>query len=138
MGNPSTHHNIGGFISPREGIPPADYTAGATNGTGIDRTGYLSCTIFAQTGVASGSPSAQTVNVKLQDSADNSTFADVTGQALTEISADSTTGQLDVDLGTLKQYIRLVSTVAFTGGSTPAWDVAASVILGGSDTLPVT
>ena len=138
MGNPSTRHNIGGYISPQRGIVPADYVAGTTNGTGIDRTAYSSLTVFVDVGAASGSPTAQSVIVTLQHSADDSTYADATGGALTTISADSTSGQKDFDISGLNQYVRVESVVAFTGGSTPAIDVASCIIFGGADTLPVT
>ena len=140
------HKDIGSQIRMLGSVAPGDRAAGAVNGTGIDRMvaesgkGYLSCVLFVQTGAASGSPTAQTVDAKIQDSADNSTFADYTdpttaaAAAITQITADSTNREKDVNLSNAKRYVRVVLTVAFTGGTSPLWECNACLALGGSAT----
>lgn len=90
-------------------------TAG-TNGTGVDTTASASfgwalavhCTAFTGT----------SVTIKVQDSADNATFADVTGATTTAISAagaqwivaSSTTA-------TVRRYVRYVSSGTFSSAT---------------------
>ncbi len=88
-------------------------------------------------GAASGSPTAQTVATKLQDSADGSTgWADVSGAAATDLTADDTEDEVDIDLSGAKRYVRVVATISFTGGTTPSIPVAATLVLAGKDELP--
>jgi hypothetical protein len=136
--------NIGAYIKASKGINPANTSAGTVNGAAIDRAGigggtlFHSCVLHGACGAATGSPSAQTVDNKLQDSADGSTgWADITGAALTQLTADNGEAEKDVDLSSAKRYIRVVNTVGFTGGTSPAIPVAAEVVLGGSEQLPV-
>jgi hypothetical protein len=146
--------NIGAYIKASKGINPANTSAGTVNGAAIDRAGigggtlFHSCVLHGACGAATGSPSAQTVDNKLQDSADGSTgwaditgastgWADITGAALTQLTADNGEAEKDVDLSSAKRYIRVVNTVDFTGGTSPAIPVAAEVVLGGSEQLPV-
>lgn len=129
--------DIGAYVAPKIGTVPAN-TDTTVNGTGIDRMGYTSCVLLAATGAVSGAPSAKTADFKIQDSADNSTFADLTGASLTQITADNTLGQKDVDLSGARRYIRVVQTVVLTAGTSPKWPVASFVLLGGADALPTT
>lgn len=137
--------NIGAFIRPAVGTLPQDASAGTINGAAIDRMSpggtdesFESCTLQAVAGAATGSPSAQTVDSKLQESSDGSTgWTDITSAAVTQIAADDTQATVDVDLSGIKRYIRTVTVVAFTGGSSPTIPVAASVILGGDKKLAV-
>lgn len=129
--------DIGSFIKPVKGINPANQAAGTVNGAAIDRQRYGSCTLHLAVGAATGSPTAQTVDAKLQDSADGSTgWADLTGAAVTQRTADNTEAEVDANLAGAKQYIRAVVVVAFTAGTSPAIPIAATVVLGGADELP--
>lgn len=89
----------------------------ATNGTAIDTTAsasfggqaYLQLTAFTGTDVT----------VKIQDSADNSTFADVTSFAFTQVTAAPASERIALaNTATIRRYVR-VSTVT-TGGFTSA------------------
>jgi hypothetical protein len=132
----ATQHDIGAEVKAVTGINPVDQAAGTVNGGSIDRSGFLSCVLHLACGAASGAPTAQTVDAKLQESADGSTgWSDITGAAVTQLTADNTESQVDVDLGTVKKFIRAVVTVGFTGGTSPSIPVAATVVLGGADTL---
>lgn len=129
--------DIGAEIKTVAGIPPTNAGAGAINGAAIDRQGFQSCTLQAACGAASGGPSAQTVDAKLQHSADGSTgWADIAGAAVTQMAADNGDEEVDVDLSVARRYLRVVSTVALTGGTTPKLPVAATVVLGGADETP--
>lgn len=87
----------------------------ATNGTGIDTTASLSFGAQAYLHVTAFTGTDATV--KIQDSADNATFADVTSMAFTQITAAPASQRLAVvNTATLRRYIR-ASTVT-TGGFT--------------------
>lgn len=131
--------DIGAYYKAFKSLRPQSVNAAAdVNGAGVDRAGYLSAKLVAFTGNATGSPSAQSQVFKLQDSADNSTFADVPGATLT-ITADDTVAQLNVNLGPLRRYLRLVYSAdsTFTGGSSPANIVGGHIHLSGAQELPI-
>jgi hypothetical protein len=130
--------NIGGYVKADKGIKVTNSVAATINGTYVDRQDENSCTLVCQCGDASGSPTAQTVDCKLQHStATGSGFADVTNGAITQITADDTLAYVDINMEGLNRYIRAVVTVAFTGGSTPAIPVSATIILGGGRDEPL-
>ncbi|MDX2702146.1 hypothetical protein PV350_04705 [Streptomyces sp. PA03-6a] len=89
---------------------------GATLGTSIDTTASVSfggqayLQLFAFTGTD--------VTVKIQDSADNATFADVVGFAFTQITTNTPTAERIVisNVSTLRRYLRAVTVT--TGGFT--------------------
>lgn len=96
------------------------------NGTGVDggaatSTGWRATLhVFAVSGTAT-----PTITAKLQDSADNVTFADVTGGGFTAVTAVG--GQVLASAATtttLRRYVRLAYTVA---GTTPSFTLAAAV-----------
>lgn len=138
-------NNAGVFFATKKQIAPAVYTPATTDGAGIDRLAFgnpQSCKMVAQTGAVTGS----TADVKLQDSADNSSFADyipprgptgvtpgVAGDgALTQLTAATTLVEKNVDLSSARRYIRMRSVVA--GGTSLA--LSAEIILCGGDTNP--
>lgn len=127
--------DIGALIAPKQAVAPQSASA-VVNGGGIDRSNYLSATIAGLVGAASGSPTAVAVAFKLQHSPDNSTWTDVSGATVTA-NAASTEVDVDVDLSELDQYVRVVATPTLTGGTSPAVQVAAALILGGANELPV-
>lgn len=135
--------NIGAEILPVAGLAALNNAAGTRTGAAIDRlqSGSLanSLVLVANVGATTGSPSAQTYDLKIQDSADGSTgWADLSGAAITQ-KTTATAGlvQKDVDLLPAKRFIRVVEVVAFTGGTTPGTPAAVDVILGGFDRLAV-
>lgn len=87
--------------------------ASATNGTGIDY-GAVS-TLFGLTAylqvfsLGSGTPT-----VKLQDSADNVTFADITGGGFTAIAGVTSEVIETAATETIRRYVRVISTGTFT------------------------
>lgn len=120
-------------------LRPVSQAAGTVNGLVIDRKDFEDAMLAVSAGAASGSPSALTVNVKIQtgDAADGSGMADVAGVAITEITAVNTERNLAVDLLPLKRYVRAVATVGFTGGSSPEILLAAMLTLGNAKVEPV-
>lgn len=81
-------------------------TAAAT-GTGVDLRDYEGPVVVTQNhGVSTG-----TLNGKIQDSADNSSFADVTGLAFAESTTTADVQQLVVQSKQVRRYIRYVGTV---------------------------
>jgi len=100
-------------------------TAAATNGTGVDTQGYREASaIFYSTPTGSGTTS----DCKLQDSADNSTFADVATATFTQATtAGGAAWQLmDIDLAKRQRYLRLVHTGA---GASAAGQAAGAFLL---------
>lgn len=112
---------------------PAVRTASA-NGTGVDTLGYTSAMIVINAGDIDLTTGDETYNFKVQDSTDNSTFADVTG-ATEVVTADNQTKVIRVEgLGTsVDRYIRVVATLA---GTTPSCPCAATVLLGNGYNKP--
>lgn len=98
------------------GLAAKSYAAGASNGAGIDTTLYEGGLAFALSCGTIGA--SATVDLKIQDSADNSTFADLaTPLAITQLVAAGF-AKLDVRTRQTRRYVRFVMTVG----------VAASVV----------
>ena len=121
------------------GVNPTAATAAQTiNGAAVDCTfsggGGESVVLHAACGAATGAPSAQTVDAKIQDSADGSTgWADV-GDAITQLTADDTGGESPgINLSTLNRFLRVVLVVALTAGTAPTIPVHAVLVIGGRD-----
>lgn len=133
-----SRNDIGAYIAAQSAFLPQSLAAsGTANGAGVDRINASSAVLYAQAGAATGGPSAVSVTFQLQDSADNSTFANVTSEtSLITLSAASTGAELDIDLTGLRQYVRVVGTAALTGGSSPTIPVSAVLVLGGQANLP--
>ncbi|MCK5017952.1 MAG: hypothetical protein KAS32_12925 [Candidatus Peribacteraceae bacterium] len=130
--------DTGGEVKTVLAVIPQAKVAGALNGTGIDRRGYNSLVVTALRGADAGGASAWTCAVKVQDSADNSSFTDISGAtgSIAYDSSSSGSAEINLDLRAYKRYVRVVMTPAFTGGSTPSLLVAASVALGQASVKP--
>lgn len=115
-------------------IAPITQVAGAVNGVAIDTEGFGDGVCIISVGAATGTPTTQTVAGKLQESDDGSTgWGDITGAAITAITTNSKTAEIRIDRrkrAASKRYIRAVVTPGFTGGSTPALPIAATIVLG--------
>lgn len=117
------------------GVAPQSSQAATVNGAAIDRAGYMGALVTGLTGTATGSPTTQSTTYKVQDSADGSTgWADYNTSA-TALTANDGVKEISVDLRGAKKYIRVVAVVAFTGGSTPAQLIGATVGLTGGERL---
>jgi len=100
------------------------YTADA-NGAGADLQGYQGVLkIVLDSGAGGGT--TPTLDVKIQDSADNSTFADVLGKVFTQVTGASASIQsLAIDTRAVRRYIRAVIAIA---GTSPTFGLAVAVV----------
>jgi hypothetical protein len=89
----------------------------ATNGTALDGTAQ---TLFgAQAYLHVFGVTGTSMTVKIQDSADNVSFADVTGLTFATVNAGLTSGQrlATANNATIRRYVRAVTTGTFNPGS---------------------
>lgn len=97
------------------------------NGTGIDTQGFYDGAVVLEVGTVSGT--TPTLDVKLQESDDNSTFVDIAGATFTQVTA-SNSSQIkrirELNLAR-KRYVRALATIA---GTTPSFDFSCEVLLG--------
>lgn len=84
----------------------------ATNGTGVDLGAALS--YGAQAYLQVTGVTGTSVTVKVQDSADNVTFADVTGLAFTTATGPGAQRLATANTATVRRYVRAVTTGTFT------------------------
>jgi hypothetical protein len=132
----------GALVRVEAGIETTNDTGTTINGTGVDRMnpnsreGQLSCKFFARIGTEAGG-TVTTWDVKIQDSPDNSVWADFTDEsgngAMTQITADNSEGEVSVNLLSADRYVRLVSTLALSAGTAP---ISAVIVFGGSQLKP--
>ena len=93
--------------------------------TGVDIRGYKGGIVVQQlVGVVSGT--TPTLNGKLQQSSDNSTWSDISGATFTEVTATDSFQKIGVDVRQTGGYIRYVGTIA---GTTPNFTMGV-VLLG--------
>lgn len=142
--------SITGTVIDRYGATPSQ-PSGITAYTAVnDAVGiYNSAIIGIATGTATGSPTAQSVTYKLQSgtATDGSDMADIPAAAYIDfngssatasaLTADSASAFIGVNLEGLGRYIRVIATLAFTGGITPTQFVDAFVALGDGNGNPV-
>lgn len=87
----------------------------ATNGTGYD--GGASSSNGAQFYLQCNSVAGTSVTVKIQDSADNSSWADLSGAAFTAVLAGAVSAQRIAVTGTVRRYLRAVSSGTFSSAT---------------------
>jgi hypothetical protein len=92
-------------------LVPNDVSTATANSTGVDLLlyeGKMLCTLDAEAG-----GSGITYAVKLQDSADNSSFDDLSGAVFSTTAANAASVQkLAVNIDDARRYVRAVITVA--------------------------
>ena len=142
MSDLTTLRNIGSLVVPVTGVFPQNAVAGTINGSSIDRTLHNlagSCVLHQVAGAETGAPTTASVQTKLQHSPDNSTWSDyqigTTVQETAALTVANSENTAAIDLTGAYRFIRPVTIVAFTGGTSPAIEVAAGVILGGEREL---
>lgn len=131
--------NLGAIALPIQSVSPQSSVAASINGASIDRFPHsmpLTCILHQSVGALSGAPTTTSVVTKLQDSADGTNFADfapdgVTMATLPALTAATKDNSLSIELTAARRFIRAVTTIVFTGGTTPAALVAADIIIGG-------
>ena len=103
---------------------PNDVVAADSNETGVDLQDYEGDITLILDAEAGGS--GITYAVKVQDSSDNSSFADVSGAAFTTTTANTALVEtLTVNTDEIKRYARVVITVA---GGTGAGAVSVTAL----------
>lgn len=134
--------NIGSLVVPVTGVFPQNAAAGTINGASIDRVQHNlagSCVLHQVVGAETGAPTTVSVQTTLQHSPDNSTWSNfeigTTVQQTTALTAANSENTAAIDLTGAYRFIRPVTVVAFTGGTSPEIQVAAGVILGGEREL---
>lgn len=111
--------------SSSEEILPGVRVTATGNGTGVDLLDYEGDMAFTLLSSAGGG-TTPTLDVKLQDSPDNSTWADITGATFTQVTdAADAHERILVDLDAADRYVRAVKTVA---GTTPTFDCGLTAI----------
>ena len=99
------------------------YTADA-NGAGADLQGYQGVLkIVLDSGAGGGT--TPTLDVKIQDSTDNLTFADVSGKVFTQVTDSASIQSLAIDTRAVRRYIRVA--LAITGTS-PTFGLAVAAV----------
>ncbi|MBW1953957.1 MAG: hypothetical protein JRI66_12915 [Deltaproteobacteria bacterium] len=119
------------FLKAVVGIATASHAAGTVNGPAIDRVGFEEALVVVHSGT---NGAGGTVDIKVQESDDNSTWADISGAAFDQITEandnDIYVGR--INLKPRKKYIRVVATVG-----TAACVFGAVIVLGAAIDLPV-
>jgi len=127
-------------------VAPASTVAGTTNGSKVDTLGADNAAVYAYGGLSSSNPSAATLAVTVQESADGSTnwsnALDNTGTVIGfTLNCQAALAENSARIEGLnlnrKRYLRAVVIAAFTGGTTPAIVGFAQIILGNNSPLPV-
>lgn len=114
---------------------PTPVAAGFTvtaNGTGVDAKDFVGIGALVLD-FSAGTGTAPTLNVKIQDSDDNTTFADLaTPVAFAQVGAGASQQRLALNMDAARRYIRVVSTI---GGTTPAF-IGSVNLLGRKQVMP--
>jgi len=109
--------DLGSLLVTGQSLPPAVRTSSA-NGTGIDfNEAGPAVTVVAEVGTVTGT--SPTLDITLEESADNSTFTAISGAALTQITA-SNGRQVVTFYNRAQRYVRAVATIAGTSPSFPS------------------
>ncbi|TQF14052.1 hypothetical protein FJV41_20860 [Myxococcus llanfairpwllgwyngyllgogerychwyrndrobwllllantysiliogogogochensis] len=141
-----TRNNVGAYIHAANlSHAPAAQAAGSRNGAVFTFGTFRSLVLCAVTGATAGTPTSFSATYKLQTSADGTTWADAKDRdgdtVALAVAAAGSVAELDVDLQEVcpdgHDRIRVVETVAFTGGTAPTVLSSSTVIFGGGQTLPV-
>jgi hypothetical protein len=106
------------------GVLQAARTITATaNSTGLDlQNGTIQRNMWANVVATTVSGTLPTAAYKVQGSADNTTFVDITGSETLTAA-----GALDIPFTTSLRYVRLVTTI---GGTTPSFQDSAFIGIG--------
>lgn len=124
--------SLGNEIAAVEVFPSTARTATATSG-GIDSWNLYgrarSMVALLSVGAASGT--TPTLDVRFQDSADATTWADLVGGAFAQVSA---AGFQELELKGYRQHVRAIATA---GGTSPSFTFSLTVIFGDALSEPI-
>ncbi len=136
-------HSIYDNVEVQKSLAPQSDDGGSeVDGAGVDTLGYNTAMLVFETGAASGTPDAIAIDVRLQESDDNTNWADAKDNTDTVIGAQ-VTEENHVLLARVeglglnrKRYLRVVETTTFTGGTTPKILVHGNIMLGRGEQKP--
>ena len=106
----------------------ADSRNASANGTGFDLQGSNDAEGEAIVILDSeaGSGTSPTLDVKLQDSADNSSWSDLSGKTFTQVTdGAAATEKISINTNDVRRYVRAVATL---GGTSPVFVCAVSLV----------
>ena len=83
------------------------------NGTGIDLLEYEGDILFVLDSAAGGG-SSPTLDVTIEDSADNSTFTALSGAAFTQVTGSASSQKLSISADECKRYVRVKFCLLYT------------------------
>ena len=118
---------VSSLFSPQARTASEDGSAIDTYGSAYGGPRELVC--YMDVGVASGT--GPTLNVKLQDSVDNSTFTDIAGAAFAQKTAPGTE---ELRVTGFRRYLKATATV---GGTSPSFTFGVVAVAGKPRTYPV-
>lgn len=112
--------------------------AATKTGEVIDRFNFRDAIVHGLVTNVTGTPTATEVTFKVQHSDTDVTgdFKDAVIQGHATSVVINSEGELHLNLDGFKQYIRIVATANFTGGTSPKADLVATVVLGNPVTMP--
>lgn len=129
-------------VKSKSAVRPVALAAGSAAGVAIDTLGFKNAMFVVENGVATGTPTSYTVAAKVQEcDTSGGSYTDVPGAAITTITADAKSAQIQVvglDTTTRMRYLKLLITSAFVGGTSPAALVSGTCLLGEPENAPVT
>ena len=86
--------------------------------SGIDVRDYDGDLVFVLDTTGGGSGSSPTLDVTIEDSADNSSFSALSGAAFTQVTASASAQTLEVSADNCKRYVRIKYTIGGTASYT--------------------
>ena len=105
------------------GHPTAARTAtGQTSG--IDLRVYDGAVVFLLDSAA-GAGTSPTLDVTIEDSADNSSFSALSGAAFTQVTGTASAQKLSIDKDNAKRYVRIKCTIGGSSGQSFTFSVNA-------------
>ena len=109
-----------------------DSRTASANGTGFDLEGSNGAEGEAIVILASDAASAgtsPTLDVKLQESSDDSTYTDISGATFTQVTdAAQALEKISINTNDVKRYLRAVGTIG--GTSSPAFTYSVALVYG--------
>ncbi len=118
---------VAGLFSPLARTSSGNGTAIDTHGTDYGNPRELVC--FLDVGAATGT--SPTLDVKLQDSDDNSSFSDISGATFTQ---KTDTGSEELSVTGFRRYVRAAATI---GGTSPSFTFGVAAVAGKPRSYPV-
>ena len=108
-----------------------DARTASANGTGFDLEGSNGAegeAIIILASDAASAGSSPTLDVKLQESSDNSTFTDISGATFTQVTDAQALEKITINTNDVKRYLRAVGTIG--GTSSPAFTYSVALVYG--------